>query len=114
VEVDHPLERVARWRYVIIAVVSLTAGIVSGGRGDGNEFVHAGRGMFGSAGLSVGFRVAGAHGRVLTAFTWAKLGGYGHLDGAMTLGGRPARGSQGRPISAALATGLGIACKPWE
>ena len=52
-ELDHPLERVGRWRYGIIAGVSLTAGVVSGGRGDWDEFVDAGRAMFGSAGLHV-------------------------------------------------------------
>jgi hypothetical protein len=173
VEAVHPLERVARWRYFVIAVVSLAAGVVSGGRGDWDEFVHAGRGMFGSAGLHVyvvnhevqtgpvslllawlfsytprdGFVLAAlicaglglvsirlheltsrlVRGRIdfellvlvggcLTAFTWAKLGGYGHLDDALTLTGAVVALYQiraGRPLGAAIAIGIGIACKPW-
>jgi hypothetical protein len=173
VQVDHPLERVARWRYAVIAVVSLAAGVVSGGRGDWNEFVEAGRGMFGSAGLHVyvvnrevqtgplslitawlfshtprdGFVLAAVvsaglglavirleeltaraarrlvdfellvlMGGVLTAFTWAKLGGYGHLDDAMTLTAAVVALHEvraGHSLSAAVAIGLGIAAKPW-
>jgi hypothetical protein len=164
---------VARWRYGIIAAVSLTAGVVSGGRGDWNDFVDAGRAMFGSAGLHVyelhhevqtgpvalsvawllghtprnGFvlaEFAGAAlgllavwllelttrqasrqtrfellvllGGCLTAFTWAKLGGYGHLDDALTLTGAVVALYQvraGRPLGAAIAIGIAIACKPW-
>jgi hypothetical protein len=173
VEVDHPLERVTRWRYCVIAVVSLSAGVVSGGRGDWDEFVDAGRAMFGSAGLHVyelyhevqtgpvslvlawlfsytprnGFVLAAlicaglglfnirlqeltarllrgrTHiellvlaGGCLSAFTWAKLGGYGHLDDALTLTGAVVALYQvraGKPLRAALAIGIGIACKPW-
>lgn len=170
---DHPLERVARWRYGIIAAVSLTAGVVSGGRGDWDQFVDAGRAMFGSDGLHVyvthrdvqtgplslllawlfshtprdgfvlativsaalGLVVVRSHelsarqargrtsfellvlaGGVLTAFTWAKLGGYGHLDDAITLTAAVValyEVRKGRPLSAALAIGIGIATKPW-
>jgi hypothetical protein len=173
VELDHPLARVARWRYYVIAVVSLTAGVVSGGRGDWDQFVDGGRAMFGPAGLHVyvthrdvqtgplslvlawlfshtprdGFVLAavlsaalglvvvrlceltahrsrgGIHfellvlaGGVLTAFTWAKLGGYGHLDDAITLAAAVVAVYEvraGRPLSAALAIGIGIATKPW-
>ena len=169
----HPLERVARWRYVLIAVISLAAGVVSGGRGDWNEFVDAGRAMLGSAGLHVyvlhrdvqtgplslltawlfshtprdGFVLATVvsaalgllvvrlaeltarparglvrfellvlAGGVLTVFMWAKLGGYGHLDDAMTLTAAVVALYEvraGRPIRAAVAIGLGIAAKPW-
>lgn len=170
---DHPLERVARWRYGIISTVSLTAGIVSGGRGDWDEFVGAGRAMLGSAGLQVyvvhrdvqtgplslllawvfshtprdGFVLAAVvcaglgivsirlHeltarpsqsdtrfellvlvGGCLTAFTWAKLGGYGHLDDALTLTAAVVALYQiraGRSIAAAVAIGIAVACKPW-
>jgi hypothetical protein len=173
VHLDHPLERVAHWRYGAIAAVSLTAGVVSGGRGDWNQFVDAGRDMFGSAGLHVyvlnrdvqtgplslliawlfahtprdGFVLATlvsaalaivvvrlleltarltrgrTHfellvlvGGILTAFTWAKLGGYGHLDDAITLTCAVAALYEvraGRPLSAAVAIGIGIATKPW-
>ena len=172
-QLDHPLERVARWRYGVIAAVSLTAGIVSGGRGDWDDFVAAGRAMFGSAGLHVyvvhrdvqtgplslllawlfshtprdGFVLAAvvcaalglisvrtheltariARGRThfellvlvggcLTAFTWAKLGGYGHLDDAITLTCAVVAIHQvraGKPLSAAVALGIAVACKPW-
>lgn len=172
-QLDHPLERVAHRRYYVIAVVSLAAGVVSGGRGDWNEFVDAGRAMFGSAGLHVyelhrevqtgplslllswlfsytprdGFVLAAVvcaalglvsirtHeltarlvrrrtqfellvlvGGCLTAFTWAKLGGYGHLDDALTLTGAVVALHEvraGRPLRAGLALGIAIACKPW-
>jgi hypothetical protein len=171
--VDHPLDRVGRWRYVIIAFVSLTAGIVSGGRGDWDQFVDAGKAMLGSAGLHVyvthrdvqtgplslflawvfshtprdGFVLAavvsavlglvvvrlleltarsqrsGIHfelivlvGGVSMAFTWAKLGGYGHLDDAITLSAAVVALYEvraGRSLSAAVAIGVGIAAKPW-
>ncbi len=170
---DQPLERVTRWRYVVIAAVSLAAGVVSGGRGDWDEFVDAGRAMLGSSGLDVyvlhhevqtgplslllawllghtwrdGFVVAAvitaalglvcvrlleltarvAHRRTqanllvmvagcLAMFTWAKLGGYGHLDDAITLTGAVVALHQlraGRPIRSGLAIGIGIAAKPW-
>jgi hypothetical protein len=173
VQPAHPLERVGRLRYVVIAVVSLAAGIVSGGRGDWDQFVDAGRAMLGSAGLHVyvthrdvqtgplslflawlfshtprdGFVLAavvsaalglavvrlhevtarptrrGPHfellvlaGGILTAFTWAKLGGYGHLDDAITLTAAVVALYEvraGRPLSAAVAIGVGIATKPW-
>ena len=169
----HSLERVARWRYAVIAAVSLAAGVVSGGRGDWDEFVGAGRAMFGSAGLHVyeqfhevqtgplslflawlfsytprdGFVLAAivcaalglisvrVHeltsrpspsdtrfellvllGGCLTAFTWAKLGGYGHLDDALTLTAAVVALYQiraGRPMAAAVAIGIAVACKPW-
>jgi hypothetical protein len=158
---------------VVVAAVSLTAGVVSGGRGDWNEFVDAGRAMFGSAGLHVyvihrdvqtgplslfvawlfahtprdgfvlailvtaalGLVVVRLHeltarlgrgrthfellvlvGGVLLAFSWAKLGGYGHLDDAITLTAAVAALYEvraGRPLSAGLAIGIGIATKPW-
>ena len=170
---DHPLRRVARWRYAIIAVVSLASGVVAGGRGDWDEFVNAGRAMLGSAGLHVYvihhdvqtgplslllarmFAVTPRNGFVLcaivsaalgmlavrlhertarveqhstnfellvlvggcvTAFTWAKLGGYGHLDDAITLTCAVLALYEvraGRPMSAGLAIGIGIAAKPW-
>jgi Glycosyltransferase family 87 len=173
VQMDHPLERVARWRYVVIATVALTAGIVSGGRGDWDQFVEAGRAMFGSAGLHVyvirrdvqtgplsltiawlfahtprngfvleavasaalgllvirlqeltarparrivQFEVLVLTGGILTAFTWAKLGGYGHLDDAITLAAAVVALYEvraGRPMTAAIAIGIGIAVKPW-
>src|SRR5258706_5293955 len=169
----HPLRRVARWRYLVVALVSLAAGVVSGGRGDWDDFVAAGRAMFGSAGLHVyvvhrdvqtgplslllawllahtprdGFVLAavvcGALGlgsiavldrttrptgtRVrsdvlvlvggcLTAFSWAKLGGDGHLDDAITLTCAVIALHQvraGRPLSAGLAIGIAVASKPW-
>lgn len=172
-ELDHPLERVARWRYVVIAAISLTAGVVSGGRGDWDQFVGAGRAMFGADGLHVyvthrdvqtgplslvlawlfshtprggfvlativcaglGLVVVRSHellarrtrgrtnlellvlcGGVLVAFTWAKLGGYGHLDDAITLTAAVVALYEvraGRSLSAALAIGIGIATKPW-
>ncbi len=170
---DQQLQRVARWRYVVIAAVSLAAGVVSGGRGDWDDFVGAGRAMLDSAGLHVyvlhrdvqtgplslllawvvshtprdGFVVASVvvaalgivsirvHelttrvarnrtafellvlvGGSFTAFTWAKLGGYGHLDDAITLTCAVVALHQvraGRPLWAALAVGLGVAAKPW-
>jgi len=173
VQNGHPLERVARWRYVVIAAVSLTAGVVSGGRGDWDQFVDAGRAMFGSAGLHVyvlhrdvqtgplslllaslfshtprdgfvlstivcaalGLLVVRLHeltarpargdtdfdvlvmcGGVLLAFTWAKLGGYGHLDDAITLTAAVVALYEvraGRSLSAAVAIGIGIVAKPW-
>jgi hypothetical protein len=173
VQNDHPLARVARWRYVVIAAVSLTAGVVSGGRGDWDQFVDAGRAMFGSAGLHVyvthrdvqtgplsltlawlfshtprdgfvlatfvcaglGLLVVRLHeltarlakgrtdfellvlcGGVILAYTWAKLGGYGHLDDAITLTAAVVALYEvraGRPLSAAVAIGIGIATKPW-
>ena len=173
IRADEPFERVARWRYVVIAAVSLAAGVVSGGRGDWDEFVGAGRAMLGSSGLHVyvlhhevqtgplslllawllghswrdGFVIAAVvtaalglvcvrmieltarvdhhrqradllvlMGGCLAMFTWAKLGGYGHLDDAITLTGAVVAIHQlraGRPIRAALAIGIGIAAKPW-
>jgi hypothetical protein len=173
IRADEPFERVARWRYVVVAAVSLAAGVVSGGRGDWDEFVGAGRAMLGSSGLHVyvlhhevqtgplslllasllghtwrdGFVIAAVvtaalglvcvrmieltarvadHrdradmlvmiGGCLVMFTWAKLGGYGHLDDAITLTGAIVAIHQvraGRPIRAALAIGIGIAAKPW-
>ena len=170
---DHPLERVDRWRYGIIAGVALTAGVVSGGRGDWDEFVDAGRAMFGSAGLHVyeqhhevqtgplslalawllshtprdGFVLAAvvcaalgllsvrlqeltaramrgrSHvelivlvGGSFAAFTWAKLGGYGHLDDALTLACAVAAVHEARadrPLRAGLAIGIAIISKPW-
>lgn len=170
---NHPLERVARWRYGIIGGVALAAGIVSGGRGDWDEFVDAGRAMFGSAGLHVyeqhhevqtgplslalawlfshtprdGFVLAAvvcaalgllsvrlqeltaramrgrSHvelivlvGGCLVAFTWAKLGGYGHLDDALTLTCAVAavhEAQADRPLRAGLAVGIAIISKPW-
>lgn len=172
-QLGHPLERVARWRYAVIAVVALAAGIVSGGRGDWDQFVDAARAMLGPAGLHVyvihrdvqtgplsllitwlfahtprdGFvlatvvtaglgllvvrvqeliaRPAHRHvefdvlvlvGGCLTAFTWAKLGGYGHLDDALTLTAAVVALYEvraGRPLWAAVAIGVGIAAKPW-
>ncbi len=172
-QLDHPLERVVQWRYAIIIFVSIEAGIVSGGRGDWDQFVDAGRAMFGSAGLHVyvlhhdvqtgplslflawlfahtprdGFVVAAVIsaalgvvvvrlqelstrtrrgvipfeimvlvGGCLTAFTWAKLGGYGHLDDAITLTAAVVALCEiraGRSRVAALAIGIGIAAKPW-
>ena len=170
---EQSLARVAGWRYVVIGTVSLAAGVVSGGRGDWNEFVDAGRTMLGSSGLHVyvlhhevqtgplslllasllghtwrnGFVVSAivtaALGLVcvrmleltaavpprrtqgdllvmvagcLAMFTWAKLGGYGHLDDAITLTCAVVALHQvraGRPIRAGLAIGIGIAAKPW-
>jgi hypothetical protein len=146
---------------------------VSGGRGDWDEFVDAGRAMFGSAGLDVyvqhhevqtgplslalawlfsytprnGFVLAAAvcaalgllgvrllelvarsprdrinfelvvlAGGCLVAFTWAKLGGYGHLDDAITLtcavmALHEVRAE--RPLRAGWAIGIAIISKPW-
>lgn len=171
--VDHPLGRVGRWRYVIVAIVSLASAVVAGGRGDWNEFVTAGRAMLGSAGLhvyelhrdvqtgplslllarlfaltprngfvlcaivsgglgllairlhertarplqpSTDFDVLVLIGGCLVAFTWAKLGGYGHLDDAITLACGVVALHQvrsGRPLRAGLAIGIAIATKPW-
>lgn len=171
--VDHPLSRVARWRYAVIAIISLASGVVAGGRGDWNEFVDAGKAMLGSAGLHVyelhrdvqtgplslllarAFAVTPRNGFVLcaivsaglgifavrlhehtarrqepstdfellvlvggclTAFTWAKLGGYGHLDDAITLTGAVValhQARSGRSLWAGLAIGIAIAVKPW-
>jgi hypothetical protein len=157
----------------MVAVVSLAAGIVSGGRGDWMDFVDAGRAMLGSAGLHVyvihrdvqtgpltllvawlfahtprdGFVLAAVVsaalgilsvrlyeltvrrprddtrfqllvlvGGCLVAFSWAKLGGYGHLDDAITLTCAVValnRVRAGKPLSAGLAIGLAIAAKPW-
>jgi hypothetical protein len=170
---DQPFERVAQWRYIVIGAVSLAAGVVSGGRGDWDEFVDAGRAMLSSSGLHVyvlhhevqtgplslllawllghtwrdGFVVAAVAtaalglicvrtieltaraadrrvqadllvmlGGCLAMFTWAKLGGYGHLDDAITLAGAVVAIQQvraGRPLRAAVAIGIGIAAKPW-
>jgi len=170
---DHPLARVARWRYVIIAIVSLASAVVAGGRGDWNDFVSAGRLMLGSAGLhvyelrhdiqtgplslllarvfamtpkngfllcsvvssglgivairlheltarprnrSVDYELLVLIGGCLATFTWAKLGGYGHLDDALTLACGVVALHQvrsGRPVSAGLAIGIAIATKPW-
>jgi hypothetical protein len=55
-------------------------------------------------------------GGCLAAFTWAKLGGYGHLDDAITLTGAVVAMYQvraGRPLSAGLAIGIAVAAKPW-
>ncbi|HEX2785760.1 MAG TPA: glycosyltransferase family 87 protein [Ilumatobacteraceae bacterium] len=172
-QLDHPLERVVQWRYAIIIFVSIEAGIVSGGRGDWDQFVDAGRAMFGSAGLHVyvlhhdvqtgplslflawlfahtprdGFVLAAVVsaalgivavrlceltsqrfrsdidfqlvvlvGGCLAAFSWAKLGGYGHLDDAITLTCAVIalnRVRAGKPLSAGLAIGIAIAAKPW-
>ncbi|HEX3090860.1 MAG TPA: glycosyltransferase family 87 protein, partial [Ilumatobacteraceae bacterium] len=169
----HPLHRVARWRYAVIGAVALAAGVVSGGRGDWDEFVTAGKAMVGSAGLHVyvlhhevqtgplslllawlfsftprdGFvlgaivsaalgvwairlheltaRVVRGNtdfellvllGGCLTAFTWAKLGGYGHLDDAITLTCAVVALYEirsGRPLSAGLAIGIAVIAKPW-
>ncbi len=169
----HPLERVARWRYLVIAVVSLSAGVVSGGRGDWDDFVDAGRTMLRPGGLHVyerhlevqtgplslllarlfsftwrngfvlcsivsaalgvlairlhertarisrgvtDFELLVLVGGCLTAFTWAKLGGYGHLDDAITLTSAVAALyaiRSGRPLAAGLAIGIGIIAKPW-
>jgi hypothetical protein len=170
---DHPLARVGRWRYAVLAAVSYTAGVVSGGRGDWNDFVDAGRAMLGSAGLHVyvvhrdvqtgplslfvawllahspreGFVLAAVVsaalgivavrlceltsmrprddtsfqllvlvGGCLAVFSWAKLGGYGHLDDAITLTCAVIALNQvraGKPLSAGLAIGVAIAAKPW-
>lgn len=172
-QTQHQLQRVARARYAVIAVVSLSAGVVSGGRGDWDDFVAAGRAMSGAAGLHVyvlnhevqtgplslllasvfghtprdGFVLAAIitaalglvcvrmfeavtrpaaprvdfdllvlAGGCLTAFTWAKLGGYGHLDDALTLTGAAVAFCAvrtRRPLLAGLAIGLAIAAKPW-
>lgn len=169
----HQLQRIARWRYAVIAVVSLSAGVVSGGRGDWDDFVAAGRSMLGPAGLHVyvldhevqtgplsllvaslmghtprdGFVLAAIvtaalglacirlletatrhaarqtsfellvlAGGCLAAFTWAKLGGYGHLDDAITLTCATIAYVEvraGRPLWAALAIGIAVAAKPW-
>jgi hypothetical protein len=169
----HPLERVARWRYVVIGFVSLTAGIVSGGRGDWDDFVDAGRTMLRAGGLHVyerhlevqtgplslllarlfsftwrngfvlssivsaalgllairlhertaritrgvtDFELLVLVGGCLTAFTWAKLGGYGHLDDAVTLTSAVAALyaiRSGRPLSAGMAIGIAVIAKPW-
>jgi hypothetical protein len=153
--------------------VALAAGVVSGGRGDWDEFVTAGKAMVGSAGLHVyvlhhevqtgplslllawlfsftprdGFVLAAIvsaalgvlairlHeltarvvrgntdfellvllGGCLTAFTWAKLGGYGHLDDAITLTCAVVALYEirsGRPLSAGLAIGIAVIAKPW-
>jgi hypothetical protein len=170
---DHPLARVVRWRYPIIAIVSLASAVVAGGRGDWNDFVSAGRLMLGSGGLhvyelrhdiqtgplslllarvfaltprngfllcsivssalgvvairlheltarprrpSTDFEVLVLIGGCVAAFTWAKLGGYGHLDDAMTLTCGVVALHQvraGRSLSAGLAIGIAIATKPW-
>ncbi len=55
-------------------------------------------------------------GGCLAMFTWAKLGGYGHLDDAITLTGAVVALHQlraQRPIRAGVAIGIGIAAKPW-
>lgn len=171
--VDHPLARVGRWRYPIIAIVSLASAVVAGGRGDWNEFVSAGRLMLGSAGLhvyelrhdvqtgplslllarvfaltprngfvlctivsaglglvairllertarpsqpSTDFDVLVLTGGCVAAFTWAKLGGYGHLDDALTLTCGVIALHQvkaGRSVWAGVAIGVAIASKPW-
>jgi hypothetical protein len=62
------------------------------------------------------FQVLVLVGGCLTAFTWAKLGGYGHLDDALTLTCAIvalSRVRAGRPLSAGLAIGIAIASKPW-
>jgi hypothetical protein len=55
-------------------------------------------------------------GGCLTAFTWAKLGGYGHLDDAITLTSAVVALHEirsGRPLSAGLAIGIAVIAKPW-
>jgi hypothetical protein len=55
-------------------------------------------------------------GGCLAAFTWAKLGGYGHLDDAITLTCGVVALHQikaGRSVWAGLAIGIAIASKPW-
>ena len=56
------LDRVLSLRYVLLATVSLAAGVVAGGRGDWNEFVAAGRSLLGRDGLNFFVR----HGDVQT------------------------------------------------
>jgi hypothetical protein len=171
--VDHPLARVVRWRYVIVAIVAFASGVVAGGRGDWDKFVDAARSMFASSGLHVyeqhhdvqtgplslslawlfahtprdGFVLAAIVSAALglicvrllelsadssprnvdadlmvlvagcaVAFTWSKLGGYGHLDDAITLTSAVialVTVRAGRSVVAGLATGIGIAAKPW-
>lgn len=47
------LARVARLRYVVLAALAVACSVVSGGRGDWDVFVSAGRSLLGSEGLSV-------------------------------------------------------------
>ena len=47
------LARVARLRYVVLAALAVACAVVSGGRGDWDVFVSAGRSLLGSEGLSV-------------------------------------------------------------
>ena len=54
--------------------------------------------------------------RGFVAFTWAKLGGYGHLDDALTLTCAVAAQHEARaerPLRAGLAIGIAIISKPW-
>jgi hypothetical protein len=62
------------------------------------------------------FEVLVLVGGSFAVFTWAKLGGFGHLDDAITLTAAVVALYEvraGRPLSAAIAVGLGIAAKPW-
>ena len=55
-------------------------------------------------------------GGTLAVFTWAKLGGYGHLDDAITLTCAVVAlymVRAGLPVWAGVAIGIGIAAKPW-
>ena len=55
-------------------------------------------------------------GGCVAAFTWAKLGGYGHLDDALTLACGVIALHQvkaGRSVWAGVAIGVAIASKPW-
>jgi Glycosyltransferase family 87 len=55
-------------------------------------------------------------GGCLAVFSWAKLGGYGHLDDAITLTCAVValnRVRAGKPLSAGLWIGIAIAAKPW-
>jgi hypothetical protein len=55
-------------------------------------------------------------GGAIMLFSWAKLGGYGHLDDALVLSGAVVASYaalEGRRLSAAVILGLTVAVKPW-
>ena len=52
-QAEAQFDRVLRLRFVLLALLAGCAAVLSGGRGDWNQFVDTGRAMFGSSGVHV-------------------------------------------------------------